>query len=47
LDERLWFPDPKEALRSGDADGLLAVGGDLSVPRLLLAYGSGETEQNV
>ena len=41
LDERLWFPDPKEALSSGDAAGLLAVGGELSVPRLLLAYGSG------
>lgn len=31
------FPDPEEA----DADGLVAVGGDLSVRRLLAAYASG------
>jgi leucyl/phenylalanyl-tRNA--protein transferase len=31
------FPDP----RSADEDGLVAVGGDLSVVRLLLAYRSG------
>ena len=31
------FPDP----RLGDEDGLLAVGGDLSVDRLLLAYSYG------
>jgi len=37
LDERLLFPDPALA---GD-DGLLAVGGDLSTERLLLAYGHG------
>ena len=37
LDERLWFPDPREARN----DGLLAVGGDLTAPRLLLAYRSG------
>ena len=37
LDDRLWFPDPHRARR----DGLVAVGGDLSVPRLLLAYRSG------
>ena len=37
LGQRLWFPDP----RSAGADGLVAVGGDLSVPRLLLAYRSG------
>jgi leucyl/phenylalanyl-tRNA--protein transferase len=37
LDNRLRFPDP----RSASADGLLAIGGDLSVPRLLLAYRSG------
>jgi len=36
LDERLVFPDPELA-----EDGLLAVGGDLSVERLLLAYRSG------
>ena len=37
LDDRLWFPDPSLA---GD-EGLVAIGGDLSVPRLLLAYRSG------
>src|SRR5437667_12877955 len=37
LDDRLRFPDP----RSADEDGLVAIGGDLSVPRLLLAYRSG------
>lgn len=36
LTERLLFPDPELA-----EDGLLAIGGDLSVPRLLLAYRSG------
>jgi len=37
LDERLLFPDPALA----EPDGLLAVGGDLSVERLLLAYQNG------
>lgn len=37
LDQRLRFPNPSLA----DAEGLVAVGGDLSVPRLLLAYRSG------
>ena len=37
LDQRLWFPDANAA----DADGLLAVGGDLSLERLRLAYRSG------
>jgi len=37
LDHRLRFPSP----HSADAEGLVAVGGDLSVPRLLLAYRSG------
>ena len=37
LDNRLWFPDP----RLGEANGLVAIGGDLSVPRLLLAYSNG------
>ena len=37
LDNKLWFPDP----RTGEADGLVAIGGDLSVPRLLLAYSNG------
>ncbi len=37
LDDKLWFPDP----RYGEDDGLVAVGGDLSVDRLLLAYSYG------
>lgn len=37
LDDELWFPDPSLA----DDDGCLAVGGDLSVDRLLLAYQNG------
>jgi leucyl/phenylalanyl-tRNA--protein transferase len=37
LDERLAFPDPANAT----AEGLVAVGGDLSVARLQLAYRSG------
>lgn len=37
LDDQLWFPDPHE----GEDDGLIAVGGDLSVHRLLLAYSYG------
>jgi len=37
LDNHLWFPDP----HLGEADGLVAVGGDLSVDRLLLAYSYG------
>src|SRR6185295_9414781 len=37
LSQKLSFPDPREA----NSDGLVAVGGDLSVPRLLLAYRSG------
>lgn len=40
LDQQLWFPDPNDA-ECGDYDGLLAVGGDLSIDRLLLAYRSG------
>jgi leucyl/phenylalanyl-tRNA--protein transferase len=32
-----WFPSP----RSADGDGLVAVGGDLSAERLLLAYDMG------
>jgi leucyl/phenylalanyl-tRNA--protein transferase len=34
LSKELVFPSPEYA----DPDGLLAVGGDLSVKRLLLAY---------
>lgn len=37
LDKDLWFPDP----HLGEDDGLVAVGGDLSVDRLLLAYSHG------
>lgn len=37
LDNTLWFPDPKY----GEEDGMIAVGGDLSVDRLLLAYSNG------
>lgn len=37
LDERLWFPPLEDAMD----DGLLAIGGDLSTERLLLAYHSG------
>lgn len=37
LNEDLWFPNVNEAT----PDGLLAIGGDLSVKRLLLAYRSG------
>lgn len=41
LDEGLWFPNPQTMGRRGRREGLVAVGGDLSVPRLLLAYRSG------
>lgn len=37
LDDELWFPDP----HLGEESGLVAVGGDLSVNRLLLAYSNG------
>src|SRR5438552_7580541 len=37
LDQRLRFPDP----RAADGEGLVAIGGDFSTPRLLLAYKSG------
>ena len=37
LSHRLAFPDP----HYGEPDGLLAVGGDLSIDRLLLAYSNG------
>lgn len=37
LDNSLWFPPVHEAL----PDGLLAIGGDLSTERLLLAYRNG------
>jgi len=37
LDERLWFPPPSEY----ESHGIVAVGGDLSEQRLLLAYSHG------
>lgn len=37
LDRKLWFPEPALA----DADGMVAVGGDLEPERLRLAYRSG------
>ncbi len=37
LDDQIWFPNPVLA----NEDGLLAVGGDLSTKRLLLAYTNG------
>ncbi len=37
LNDELWFPDP----HWGEDDGLVAIGGDLSVNRLLLAYNYG------
>ncbi|OYX92376.1 MAG: leucyl/phenylalanyl-tRNA--protein transferase [Sphingobacteriia bacterium 35-40-5] len=36
-EDKIWFPAPELA----DADGLLAIGGDLSTKRLLLAYRNG------
>lgn len=37
LDDEIAFPDP----RLGEPDGLFAIGGDLSIDRLLLAYSHG------
>lgn len=37
LTEKIWFPNPVDAT----SDGLLAIGGDLSAERLMLAYNSG------
>ena len=37
LSQTIWFPNPEEA----DKDGLLSIGGDLSVKRLIHAYYSG------
>jgi leucyl/phenylalanyl-tRNA--protein transferase len=37
LDERLWFPPATDAIE----DGLLAIGGELTSERLLLAYKNG------
>lgn len=41
LNDSLWFPDPRAALATEDFDGLVAVGGDLSIARLLRAYRAG------
>ncbi|GEQ84596.1 leucyl/phenylalanyl-tRNA--protein transferase [Patiriisocius marinistellae] len=37
IDNIFWFPHPSQA----NEDGILAVGGDLTMERLLLAYNSG------
>lgn len=37
LDNKLWFPTPSTAME----DGLLAIGGDISTSRVLLAYSKG------
>lgn len=37
LDDKLWFPPASES----DSEGLLAIGGDLSIDRLLIAYKHG------
>ena len=37
LDDELWFPNPYK----GEDNGLVAIGGDLSTNRLLLAYSNG------
>ncbi len=39
--DELWFPDPNSAVAAGDFDGLVAIGGDLTAERLLLAYRTG------
>lgn len=41
LDDSLDFPDPRNAVETGEFQGLVAIGGDLSVPRLLKAYRAG------
>ncbi|MGE4179380.1 MAG: leucyl/phenylalanyl-tRNA--protein transferase [Limisphaerales bacterium] len=41
LDETSGFPDPRGAVVGGMHDGLVAVGGDLGIGRLLQAYRSG------
>jgi leucyl/phenylalanyl-tRNA--protein transferase len=41
LSQELRFPDPRNAVARGDLAGLVAIGGDLSAARLLLAYRSG------
>ncbi|PID43488.1 MAG: leucyl/phenylalanyl-tRNA--protein transferase [Proteobacteria bacterium] len=39
LDQDIWFPRPECAME--EPNGLLAAGGDLSIPRLLFAYANG------
>lgn len=41
LGKKLWFPDPRRASASGACAGLVALGGDFGMERLLLAYRSG------
>jgi len=38
LDDSMAFPNPRAAVGRGEFAGLVAIGGDLSVPRLLSAY---------
>ncbi|MEW6306086.1 MAG: leucyl/phenylalanyl-tRNA--protein transferase [Verrucomicrobiota bacterium] len=41
LGRKLWFPDPESPSIVGAPRGLIALGGDFSVKRLLLAYRMG------
>lgn len=41
IDEKSGFPDPRGAVVGGPYDGLVAIGGDLGIDRLRLAYRSG------
>lgn len=41
LRQELWFPKAETAVTDGDFAGLVALGGDLTVERLQLAYRSG------
>lgn len=41
LTQQLWFPNPLDLEDRGEPDGLVAIGGDLTVQRLLLAYRQG------
>ncbi|HVY70207.1 MAG TPA: leucyl/phenylalanyl-tRNA--protein transferase [Verrucomicrobiae bacterium] len=41
LNDRLWFPSARSAIAAGPYAGLVALGGDLSVDRLVLGYRNG------
>ena len=43
LTKNLYFPPVEQA----DKTGILAIGGDLSIPRLILAYKSGIMRMNL